>query len=100
MPKKMMSALAAGILLGAAATYANDVGKEKDFKNWDQKDVQKILTDSPWSKKFQIGSDGSAGNGSMTRAVSGGAGPGAGAATVGSGAGSLSDRIASQAQES
>ena len=38
------------------AARANDPWKEKDPQDWDQKDVQKILTDSPWSKQFQFGS--------------------------------------------
>jgi hypothetical protein len=42
-------------VIGAAAR-ANDPWKDKDPQDWDEKDVQKILTDSPWSKPFQIGS--------------------------------------------
>jgi hypothetical protein len=38
------------------AARANDPWKDKDPQDWDEKDVQKILTDSPWSKPFQIGS--------------------------------------------
>ena len=57
MSKRMMSLMAAGLLMAAAA-YATDVWKDKDFQNWDQKDVQKILTDSPWSHKIQYGGGG------------------------------------------
>lgn len=39
-----------------AAARADDPWKTKDAQDWDEKDVQKILTDSPWSKPFQIGS--------------------------------------------
>ena len=35
---------------------ANDPWKDKDPQDWDEKDVQKILTDSPWSKPYKIGS--------------------------------------------
>jgi len=89
-----MSVIAAGILLAGTAASASDVWKDKDFQNWDQKDVQKILTDSPWSKKFQIASSGTAGNGSMTHSNS--AGPaGGGTGTQGN----LADRIAADQQE-
>ena len=69
MPKKMITLMAVGFLVAAAAVSANDVWKDKDFQNWDQKDVQKILNDSPWSKKFQFGADGTGGNGSMTHST-------------------------------
>jgi hypothetical protein len=48
-------------VIGVAAR-ANDPWKDKDPQDWDEKDVQKILTDSPWSRQFQIGS---ASNGSL-----------------------------------
>jgi hypothetical protein len=60
MSKKMLSLIAAGFLI-AAATYASDAWKDKDFQNWDQKDIQKILTDSPWAKKVQAGGAGPGG---------------------------------------
>jgi hypothetical protein len=62
MSKKMMSLVAAGLLVAAAA-YASDAWKDKDFQNWDQKDVQKILSDSPWAKKFEFESGGGGGGG-------------------------------------
>jgi hypothetical protein len=101
MSKKMMSAMAAGFLLAAVAAFASDAWKDKDFQNWDQKDVQKILTDSPWSKKFQYAANGSAGNGGMTHSIS--ASPAGGGATAGGGAGTPgnpSDRLPPGAQES
>jgi hypothetical protein len=52
MSKKMAHVMAA-TLLAAAVTFASDAWKDKDFQNWDLKDVQKILSDSPWSKKLQ-----------------------------------------------
>jgi hypothetical protein len=59
MSKKMACVLAA-TLLTAAGTCASDAWKDKDFQNWDLKDVQKILSDSPWSKKLQGGGGGPA----------------------------------------
>jgi hypothetical protein len=52
---KKMGCLIAATLLAAVATCASDAWKDKDFQNWDLKDVQKILSDSPWSKKLQTG---------------------------------------------
>lgn len=57
MSKRMFGLLAA-VLFIAVAVYAGDAWKDKDFQNWDQKDVQKILNDSPWSRQIQIGSSG------------------------------------------
>jgi hypothetical protein len=83
MSKKMITLMAAGFLVAVAAAFPNDAWKDKDFQNWDQKDVQKILTDSPWSKKFQYASTGTVGNGSMTHSngVRPGTGGGAGSAS-------------------
>jgi hypothetical protein len=55
---KRMACLIAATLLSAAVTCASDVWMAKDFQNWDLKDVQKILSDSPWSKKLQGGGNG------------------------------------------
>jgi hypothetical protein len=93
MPKKMMTLMAAGFLVAATAALPSDVWKDKDFQNWDQKDVQKILTDSPWSKKFEYSSAGTVGNGAMTHSVT--TGPAGGGGNVPS---DLGDRIASNSQ--
>jgi hypothetical protein len=54
MSKKLAGVLMA-VLFATAAVYAGDVWKDKDFEKWDQKDVDKILKDSPWSKQIQYG---------------------------------------------
>jgi hypothetical protein len=54
MSKKLAGVLMA-VLFATAAVYASDVWKDKDFDKWDQKDVDKILKDSPWSKQIQYG---------------------------------------------
>jgi hypothetical protein len=90
MSKRVICLIAAG-LLAAAGTCASDAWKEKDFQNWDLKDIQKILTDSPWSKKFQNG-----GNGGVSLAnpalhplnIGAGGGPSSGGATAGGQSGS------------
>ena len=85
MSKRMACLMVAG-LLAAAAIYASDVWKDKDFQNWDVKDVQKILTDSPWSKKFQSG--GSGGTGASIPGLRGLGSPGTGMGPAGGGSGS------------
>jgi hypothetical protein len=45
----------AALFLSAISALPNDAWKDKDPEAWDQKDVQKILTDSPWSKQLQFG---------------------------------------------
>lgn len=42
-------------LLLALPLWAGDPWKDKSYKDWDEKDVRKILNDSPWSKKIQVG---------------------------------------------
>ena len=49
------------VVVCAVGARASDAWKDKEPESWDAKDVQKILTDSPWSKQLQFGirSDGS-----------------------------------------
>jgi hypothetical protein len=79
--KKMMSLVATGVLIAAAA-FASDAWKDKDFQTWDQKDVQKILTDSPWAKKVESGGGlgMGRGGGAPNMQSTGGPGMGGGAA--------------------
>jgi hypothetical protein len=59
--------LVATVLMASIAAYASDPWKDKDPASWDEKDVQKILQDSPWSHKVQIGArSGGAVPGTMT----------------------------------
>jgi hypothetical protein len=49
--------LLAGLLFSVAATLAwtaSDPWKSKPFQQWDEKDVRKILSDSPWSRPIQV----------------------------------------------
>jgi hypothetical protein len=50
-------ALVASFVLGMVATLAwaaGDPWKSKPFSQWDEKDVRRILADSPWSKVIQV----------------------------------------------
>ncbi len=42
------------VLVLAANAWAGDPWKEKSYKEWDEKDVQKILADSPWAKMISV----------------------------------------------
>jgi hypothetical protein len=79
-PSSLFFAVCFFVLLvaGLAAAAANDPWKEKDPQDWDQKDVQKILSDSPWSKQFQFGSTMDGSTGSATTAVGSAAHPSVG----------------------
>ncbi|MGB6544999.1 MAG: hypothetical protein WBE97_05185 [Candidatus Acidiferrales bacterium] len=39
----------------AGSVLATDVWRAKDYKQWDAKDVDKILNDSPWVKETTVG---------------------------------------------
>jgi hypothetical protein len=39
---------------GAVALWAADFWQTKPFTSWDQKEAQKVLTDSPWAKRVSI----------------------------------------------
>ncbi len=65
-----------GALALAAAVFAGDVWKEKPYKTWDQKEVQKVMSDSPWAQKIQMGGFGAAPSmGGGRRGMGGGGGP-------------------------
>ena len=42
------------IILATLAFAGTDVWKAKPYQQWDQKDISKILGDSPWSKMVQV----------------------------------------------
>lgn len=57
------------ILLLAASSWAGDPWKDKTYKQWDEKDVRKIMSDSPWAREVRVpanwkgGGGGSGGSG-------------------------------------
>jgi len=42
------------IVLAAVIFAGNDPWKAKPYQQWDEKDVRKILADSPWSKVIEV----------------------------------------------
>ncbi len=82
MLKRVVSLVAAALFF-ALVVFASDPWKDKDFSTWDQKDVQRILKDSPWSKQFQYGFDS---GGAMSKPFSA-TGEAANAASMGGGGG-------------
>jgi hypothetical protein len=51
--RSRMTVLLACLTLAVAA-WAGDPWKEKTYKEWDEKDVNKILSDSPWSRPVTV----------------------------------------------
>jgi hypothetical protein len=54
MMRKLIFGLAVFVLIAGLAFAAGDPWKSKPFAQWDEKDVRKILTDSPWSRVVQV----------------------------------------------
>src|SRR5215469_3701776 len=42
------------LVLAAFAWASNDPWKDKPYQQWDQKDIQRVLSNSPWSKTVQV----------------------------------------------
>jgi hypothetical protein len=66
------------LIIGALAWASGDPWKAKPYQQWDEKDIKKILNDSPWSKAIQVvapwKSMGAAGEPEQTQPASGGGG--------------------------
>lgn len=52
MRKRLLFLFAALCL--AAAAYADDVWKSKPYAQWEEKDIRKIMTESPWVKNIHV----------------------------------------------
>ncbi|MGH9714382.1 MAG: hypothetical protein ACRD5M_13880 [Candidatus Acidiferrales bacterium] len=52
--RTLTSGLTVFLLIASLALASGDPWKAKPFAQWDEKDIRKILTDSPWSKIVQI----------------------------------------------
>lgn len=77
------------LLAGAAALSAGDPWKEKPYTQWSDKEVQRVVTDSPWAKEFGVQPVGGSGDISATRPMGTGGGVGGGGSPSGmSGGGS------------
>jgi len=77
------SVLVFGGLALAATVWAGDPWKDKKPADWSDKDVQKFLTKSPWSKTVPMTFDSSGGRGG--RGAGGGGGYGGGGGMGGGG---------------
>src|SRR6476660_6656966 len=51
---KRATFLVFAIVLLVSAAYADDVWKNKPYQQWELKDVQKILADSPWAHVVHV----------------------------------------------
>jgi hypothetical protein len=81
MRSRMVVLLACLVL--AATAWAGDPWKDKTYKEWDEKDVNKILADSPWSRPVTVPAFWLSGGSSMATA---GGRSGGGEAAAGEGA--------------
>jgi hypothetical protein len=52
--RKLIFGIMAIVCLAALATAGGDPWKSKPFSQWDEKDIRKILAESPWSKVIQV----------------------------------------------
>jgi hypothetical protein len=52
--RKAYLAGAAAVLLAVAASAGNDPWQSKSWKDWTEKDIQKITTDSPWVQRVMV----------------------------------------------
>jgi len=52
MPKRLLALIA--ILLVNVNVFAGDPWKDKSYKQWDEKDIRKVLADSPWAKELRV----------------------------------------------
>ena len=52
MPRRLVAMLA--VVLLAGNVFAGDPWKDKSFKQWDEKDVRRVLMDSPWAKEVRV----------------------------------------------
>lgn len=52
--RRFIFGIAAFVFLAGFALAAGDPWKSKPFGQWDEKDIRKILNDSPWSKVIQV----------------------------------------------
>ncbi|HEY7336021.1 MAG TPA: hypothetical protein VH639_14125 [Bryobacteraceae bacterium] len=62
------------LFIAALALWAADFWQAKPFTSWDQKEVQKILTDSPWARKLTVAMPGFGGGGGGNPGGGGGGG--------------------------
>ena len=69
-----MSKLPLLLFAAALALWAADFWQTKPFANWDQKEIQKILTDSPWAHKLTVAMPGRGGLGGPGGGGGGGGG--------------------------
>lgn len=90
-----MKKLAASVFLFSICLFAAEFWQSKPFSEWSDKDVQKLMTNSPWAKTVSIsmGSGGGGGGGQRRGGGGGGGGGGAGAGGVGAGDSAMNGQV-------
>jgi len=54
MVRRIIFSFAAIVVVASLALAANDPWKSKPYQQWDEKDVRRILNESPWAKVVQV----------------------------------------------
>lgn len=68
---RTVAKISLGILLMAALAWASDPWKDKSYQQWDQKDISKVLNNSPWAKEITVAAPWKGGNASNMQAPMG-----------------------------
>lgn len=93
MNRQLITMMIGGALAATALLAADFWTKKPDFKTWNEKDVKKMLTNSPWAKAINVTLPGRAGGAGMSGGSRGGggmSGGGGGGMSGGGGGGGMS----------
>ena len=80
-----MRILPAAILLCVLPSFAEDFWKTKPYTEWTEKELKKMLTNSPWAKEVAAGMQPSGAGGGMSKGGGGRKGGGGGGGEMGGG---------------
>jgi hypothetical protein len=83
MSKRVILILAVAVV-ATSLIAGSDPWKDKPYKEWDAKDVEKIMLDSPWARPVIVSATWKPTSGSAITAVAGGSGSNPGGASGGS----------------
>ena len=75
----------AALLLCVLPSFAEDFWKTKPYTEWTEKELKKMLTNSPWAKEVAAGMQPSGGGGGMSKGGGGRKGGGGGGGGMGGG---------------
>ena len=85
MHRYRMALLSFAALLVAGVTFGEDFWIKKDYTQWSDEEVKKIMTNSPWAKDVLVSAPAGALGGGGRRGYGGGGGGGGGRGGYGGG---------------